>query len=185
MTPVLPIAGGRLRPATMHDLDRVLGLLHDETVRRYLCDEICLPRETVRDMLTRSETLAASGLGFWIIEQRPSGFSGIVGLQPVSTHVMKSPLVKDGIEPLIALQPTYIGRGLASAALRSVMRYAGTSLALDRLVAAVDEPNERSRRLMQRTGFKEVGRLEGPAHELVLYECQLVADPAPSGNNCV
>jgi RimJ/RimL family protein N-acetyltransferase len=44
---------------------------------------------------------------------------------------------------------------------------------LERLVAAVDEPNERSHRLMLRCRFSGIGRGPGPKHKLVFYERRL------------
>ncbi len=46
------------------------------------------------------------------------------------------------------------------------------TLGLTRIVAVVDEPNTRSRRLIERAGFVRTGDAVGPLHRLVLYECR-------------
>ena len=61
MKPVLPVPNGRLRPSRESDLDDLTRLLRDPQVRRYLCDDIDLPRETVAEMLTRSDELGRTG----------------------------------------------------------------------------------------------------------------------------
>ncbi len=155
------------------NLDGLVRLLHDEAVRRYLCDDIVLPRETVAAMLAHSEQLESHGLGLWVIEDVRERFAGIAGLQPVSAEASTAPVMAGGVEPIIALNPKYWGQGLAGEALNALIRYAQGSLGLSRLVAAVDQPNARSHRLMQRHGFTVMGSTPGPANELVLYELPL------------
>ena len=104
-----------------------------------------------------------------MIEQVDAPFAGIAGLQPVSAELDVAPAMAGGIEPLIALDPAHWGEGLAAEALDALILYARESLGLSRLVAAVDLPNARSQRLMQRCGFTAVGKAPGPAYELVLY----------------
>jgi len=179
MKPCLSMSRGRLRPAMADNLDGLVRLLHDEEVRRYLCDDIALPRETVAAMLARSEQLDSHGLGLWVIEPMREGFAGIAGLQPVSAAAGAAPAMAGGVEPIIALYPEYWGQGLAGGALDALIHHARGSLGLSRLVAAVDQPNARSHRLMQRSGFTAMGRTPGPANELVLYTLPLGEAEAP------
>ncbi len=106
---------------------------------------------------------------------------GLVRLQPVSAEAGAAPAMAGGVEPLIALHPKSWGQGLAGKALDALIRYARGSLGLSRLVAAVDQPNARSHRLMKRCGFTTMGRTPGPAHELVLYTLPLGEADAPTG----
>lgn len=151
---------GQLRPATSDDLDSLVRLLHDEEVRRHLCDDALLPRETVAEILRRSERLDSRGLGLWVIEDMRERFAGIVGLQPVSAEAGAAP-------------------AMAGESLAALIRYARGPLGLPRLVAAVDQPNARSHRLMQRCGFAAMGRTSGPADELLLYNLPLREAEAP------
>ena len=80
MKPCLSVPRGRLRPATADNLDGLVRLLHDEEVRRYLCDDVVLPRETVAAMLARSEQSESHGLGLWVVEHMRECFVGIAGL---------------------------------------------------------------------------------------------------------
>ena len=177
MRTVLTMPRGRLRPATTEDLDTLLGLLHEEEVRRYLCDNTMLPRETVAAMLTQSTQLDARGLGLWMIEQPSGDCLGVAGLQPVPVEMSAVPTIAGFIEPIIALRPEYWGHGLAGEAMATLRDYARGSLRLAQLVAAVDEPNTRSHRMMQHCGFTPVGTTPGPANELILYRLQLSQAP--------
>ena len=160
LTPVE--SGPRLRPTTAGDLEILVALLHDAQVRRYLCDDTLLPRDTVAAMLADSVELDMRGLGLWVIETADRRIAGIAGLQPASWDAVET-------EPIIALLPEHWGLGRASAALGALIVYARDALALPGLVAAVDRPNARSHRLLGRCGFVETGTTAGPAHELVLY----------------
>ena len=162
-----------MRPATADDLDSLVRLLHNEEVRRYLCDDSELPREAVAEMLARSHRLEPQGLGLWVIEHMGEGFAGIAGLEPVSAEAGGAPAMAGGVEPTIAIAPDYWGQGLAAQVLNALIYYARDALGLSRLVGAVDRPNARSHRMMQRCGFAVLGKAPGPAHELVLYEMQL------------
>lgn len=173
MKPCLSTPRGRLRPATADNLDGLVRLLHDRQVRRYLCDDTVLPRETVAEMLARSERLDSRGFGLWVIEHMSECFAGIAGLQPVLAEAETAPAMAGGVEPIVALNPEYWGQGLAGETLNVLILYARGSLKLSRLVAAVDQPNARSHRLMQRCGFRATGKAPGPANELVLYELPL------------
>lgn len=179
MKPCLSMPHGRLRPAKTDNLDGLVRLLHDEKVRRYLCDGFALPRETVAGMLARSDALDSQGLGLWVIEHTHNAFAGIAGLEPVSAEAGTAPAMAGGIEPIIALNPEHWGQGLASEAMDALIVYARRSLRLPRLVAAVDQPNAGSHRLMQRCGFTVMGKAPGTANELVLYKLLLGSAEAP------
>jgi RimJ/RimL family protein N-acetyltransferase len=56
--------------------------------------------------------------------------------------------------------------------LSAILAHGFGTLGLTRIVAAVDEPNTRSRSLMERAGFAPTATVPGPLHPLVLYECR-------------
>lgn len=170
MKPCLAVSAGRLRPLAKYDLDDLTTLLQGPDVRRFLCDDAVLPEEAMLEMLERSDRLDVRGLGLWAIELGERGFAGVVGLEPVTEGIEASPEMAGGVEPIIALSPEFWGRGVATEALKAVVRYARNRLGLSRLVAAVDEPNVQSHRLIQRCGFVAIGKASGPANILVLYE---------------
>lgn len=176
MKPRLPLSRDCLRPATADDLEDLLSLLHDPLVRRYLCDDALLPRADVVAMLAQSDVLDSRGLGLWIIEDVEQSCVGVAGLLPAPKDAGWTVPDVDGgdaVEPVIALRPGRWRQGLACEALDALTSYARSALDLTRLVAAVDQPNRRSHRLMLRCGFRLMGLAPGPAHELSLYELSL------------
>jgi len=66
--PTIQLPGLTLRPARAGDLASLCARLHLPQVRKYLCDDIVLPRETVAGMLARSRKLDEAGLGLWALE---------------------------------------------------------------------------------------------------------------------
>ncbi|MCR9138311.1 MAG: GNAT family N-acetyltransferase [Alphaproteobacteria bacterium] len=169
MKPCLPFVGGQLRPMQIAHRDHVTRILRHRDVRRFLCDDRQVSREEVTEMLKSSENLEDRGLGLWIIETGHTTVAGVIGLEPVSEILATIPGMAGQIEPVIALDPRHTGGGLATRALNRLISHARTSLQLSGLVAAVDEPNHRSHRLMRRCGFKSTGHADGPAHRLALY----------------
>jgi [ribosomal protein S5]-alanine N-acetyltransferase len=174
MKPLIRLRAVTLRPASGDDLDRLCGLLWQEDVRRYLCDDVVLPRATIASMLARSDALDAQSLGLWTIAGGVPEMAGVVGLQPASDAISAAMAGEPGqIEPVIALHPAAWGRGLGAAAIDALAEHAWRQCRLPRLVAAVDEPNVRSHRLMTRCNFIVTGATPGPRHRLRLYERRL------------
>ncbi|MFM1815208.1 MAG: hypothetical protein RLZ98_1903 [Pseudomonadota bacterium] len=173
MKPVFAAAFGSLRPAVMADTDALVELLHDPDVRRYLCDDVLVPRSFVEEKLEASLALDAEGLGLWILDKPGAGMIGIAGLQPASWKAPHLALPEPAIEILIALFPAHWGRGIASSAVRTLIDYAASGCCLSRIVAAADAPNERSHRLLSRSGFRVLGTTPGPAHENLVYDLTL------------
>ncbi|MEM8971167.1 MAG: GNAT family N-acetyltransferase [Pseudomonadota bacterium] len=174
--PDIDIADGHLRPADTDDLQFLIELLHNLEVRRYLCDDRALPRESVAELLSTSKELDPRGLGLWIIEQTGSGAVGIVGLQPVSFELADPSVQGERIEPIIALHPGSWGKGIATRAMNTLIQYAGSVLGLDDLLAAVDVPNTRSCALMLRCGFVPAGYANGPANRLMLFRLDVAGN---------
>ena len=170
MKPTIALAQLTLIPVDLDLIDRVCDLLWHPDVRRFLCDDNILPQAIIRGMLSRSIELDVQHLGLWAIEQVTGEFAGICGLQPVGHSAGSDLLVAGAIEPLIALHPRVWGCGIATMVVNQLVNHARDNCGLNRLVAAVDDPNERSRRLMLRCGFCEIGRSAGPKHMLVFYE---------------
>lgn len=173
MKPAIERADLRLIPATTADLDRFCALLWDREVRLYLCDDRILPREMIAGFLEDSASLDAQGLGLWTIEARDGAFAGLAGLKAVPEEAASHPAMGHGIEPTIALDPHFWGRGMATGSLRALQRYAARDLRLSRMLGIVDVPNQASHRMMRQCGFREIGSGQGPKYPAVYYDCAL------------
>ena len=71
---------------------------------------------------------------------------------------------------MIAISERCWGRGVAFDAARTAMRHGFEVLKLDRILAGVDLPNQRSHRLMARLGFAPTGETDGPKYRARTYE---------------
>jgi [ribosomal protein S5]-alanine N-acetyltransferase len=171
-----------LRPATDADQNELWRLLTDRQVRRYLCDDRILTQAELREMLAESMAQWPAGMGLWLLWGYEENVVGCVGLHPVSPDIMvHAPHLAGEIEPSIALAPEHWGRGFAAEALAAAAAYAFDTLGLGHLVAVVDEPNERSHRLMLRVGFTPTGTTAtGPCYPLRTWRLVRSALLAPS-----
>lgn len=152
------------------DLDRVHDLLTQPGVRRHLCDDTVLERAQVERLRQEAVAYEADGLGLWSVLTAQGAWIGLIGLQPVSGEAARAFADFAGaVEPVVALRPEAWGRGYAEEALRRAAHYAFLDLRHGRLVALVDEPNVRSHRLLERTGFEVVGTGPGPKFPLRAY----------------
>ena len=164
MLPVLTTPRLVLRPATDADIDPVWRMLVLPEVRRYLCDDVVLPRATVAALMRESH--GGAGMGTWIAE-RAGGFAGIASLKPVPQVLVDLvPMLAGEVEPTIALMPPLWGQGLASEMLGAVLAHGFTTLALPRIAAICDAPNTGSARMLARAGFRETGAFPGIAYQL-------------------
>jgi len=170
MKMTLHLPGLTLVPAKMGDVERVGDLLREPEVRRYLCDDEIYPREKIEEILAQSDRLNARQIGMWLIQQEMLGFVGFCSVAPVTGMAAQHPLMKDGLEPVVAIHPRARGHGFASQAVIACTQQAAMVCRIKRLVANVDEPNVDSHRLLIRCGFMMMGRCEGPKYPLILYE---------------
>ena len=140
-----------LVPFCRADVDVLHALWTDPGVRRYLWDDMVIPRrraaETVEAALATAD---AAGVGMWSIRllDQPDIVIGFCGLR----------FLPDGkdVELLYGLLPQFWRRGLATEASSAVLRYAFGELGLPRIFAGADAPNARSFGVMERLGMTPV-----------------------------
>ena len=173
MKPYLVLPRGRLRPIAAEDLEDFERLLHRAEVKRFLCDDQVLGRHDVSSILKENLLLDRNGLGLWVIELEQCKFAGVVGLAPVTPVLAQSSIMREQIEVTVALHSELFGQGVAFNALSQIINHAKLGLNLSKVVAAVDLPNTRSHRLLDRAGFISHGQIDGPANPLILYVLEL------------
>jgi ribosomal-protein-alanine N-acetyltransferase len=143
-----------LRAVETDDGEVLHAIFTEPGVRRFLFDDILLTREE-----TQRHVEAAVSHGAWVV-YNDGKIVGLVSLRPTDV----------GRELMIAVSEHCWGRGLAFEAAQATMRHGFDGLNLDRILASVDLPNERSHRLMLRLGFLPCGESEGPRYRLRNYE---------------
>jgi [ribosomal protein S5]-alanine N-acetyltransferase len=166
--PLPPIATDRLslRPFTQDDVDVLHAVWTDPDVRRYLWDDIVIPRERAVDVVrSHLESVAASGIGYWVVhtaEDKPViGFCGFRFIEGGNE-----------IELMYGLLPQYWRRGLATEASRAALDYLWRNTSFVRAWARTDPPNTKSVEVMRRLHMRHVSStatiisyvIERPAH---------------------
>jgi ribosomal-protein-alanine N-acetyltransferase len=170
MSGEIPTERLRLVPVTEDDEARLWELLALPEVRRYLCDDSVLPRASVAAMIGES-LKPASITTLWRVATEGADCIGLVGLRPPSQgSLVLRAIGWRSLELVIALAPHFRGWGLATEAVDAVAAYAGQDGVTFALVGCVDQPDQRSHRLMRRCGFSELGRAAGLQRPLVIYE---------------
>lgn len=152
-----------LRAVELADGDALHAIFTEPGVRQYLFDD---------ELLTRAETQrhleAACAHGAWAILQDDEVI-GLTSLRPTG----------EGRELMIVVGERHWGAGVAFAAAQAAMRHGFEVLKLRRILAAVDLPNERSHRLMQRLGFLPMGEVDGPKYRARTYVAVNTATARP------
>jgi [ribosomal protein S5]-alanine N-acetyltransferase len=148
----------KLRAVETSDGDALHAIFTESRVMEYLFDGTPPDRDATQGHVEAAITHPAWTI---IVED---WIAGLVSLRPVA----------DGDhELIIVLSSRWWGKGLAFSASQQAMRHGFGVLKLPRILATVDEPNARSRRLMTRLGFRPTGEGPGPKFR----QCFYVATP--------
>lgn len=182
--PVLRTERLLLRPVCDGDTDELHRLFVDPAVRRFLWDDVSIPRRTAVEVIAASrESFSRFGFGQWTARERgdPDVIVGFSGLRRFD-----EPSDPPKVELLYGLYPSHWGRGLATEAARAVLERGFESCGLERIYAGADLPNRSSFRVMERLGMRPWRRLEIDGQEADYYVLErpsrAVADRAePAG----
>jgi [ribosomal protein S5]-alanine N-acetyltransferase len=152
---------------TAPSLGRFHSLVVDEHVRRYLMDGEILPREWSEERIRDSHALfERRGVGLWLVEKKGSrellGFCGFLEL----------PFLPDQPQLVYALPERFAGKGYGTEMARASIDYARSRAGFKDIVAAVDEVNTKSCKLLERIGFTHIKTIEGNLGPTLLYRLQ-------------
>ncbi|MBS1786774.1 MAG: GNAT family N-acetyltransferase [Acidobacteria bacterium] len=167
----------RLMPFQRSDVDDLHRMWTEPEVRKYLWDDLVIPRDTVVAIVENSlQSFAESGLGFWMLNLKGSfriaGFAGLRHFRLPESNYQE-------VEVLYGLLPDYWGKGLATEAAEAILQYGFQQLRLERIYAGADPPNIASIKVMERLGMKFLCtvNLNGlPAIYYVMRKSQFQAD---------
>jgi RimJ/RimL family protein N-acetyltransferase len=131
-------------------------LVEDEHVRRYLMDGAVLRREWSAERIRDSQALfVRRGVGIWLAYDKTShelvGFCGF----------LEMPQVHPEPQIVYAISERFMGKGFAVEMARAAITQARTRAGFERIVAAVDEVNVASRRVLEKLGFERIATLQG------------------------
>jgi [ribosomal protein S5]-alanine N-acetyltransferase len=153
--PILRTPRLTLLPYTENDIDALHTIWTDPEVRRYLWDDIVIPRERAAEVVLDSIASARMhGIGYWTVRTRAEG--AVIG--DCGFRFFDGP---DAIELLYSLARSHWGQGLAFEGSQAALAYAWTSTPFERVYAKIDTPNEASIGLVRRLGFDWVSSANG------------------------
>ena len=144
------------RPLTLEFLDDFHQLVEDAHVRRFLMDGQIFPREWSEQRVADSIRLFdRRGVGLWLARQRENdelvGFCGFLEI----------PSVHPDPQLVYAMLERFTGMGYATEMARTVITEARRQPGFNTIVAAVDEMNVASVRVLYKIGFRQVATQTG------------------------
>lgn len=152
------------RSLTARDLASFHELVCEESVRRFLFDGQLMPLEWCAQAIdTASAEAARSGLGLWLLSERegaqPVGFAGYFRFEGPD-----SPL-----QFLYAVRESHTGHGYGREAAVALIDFAREHCGQWDIVAAVNEKDVGSRKVLERVGFQEAGSVPGAYGHMLRY----------------
>ena len=152
-----------MRPYRHEDVDALHALWTEAEMRRYLWDDVIIPRETAEQTVAASiADVAVHGYGQWALTLAgDDSIIGFCGFRPW----------EEGGEPelLYGLTWPLWGRGLAFEASRAGLLYLVRTARSYKVWAATDEPNIASQKVLARLGMKAVDSRPGKAWTTLRY----------------
>jgi RimJ/RimL family protein N-acetyltransferase len=156
----------RIRWFDVGDAPFIFDLLNEPSWIRFIGDKNIGTLDDARRYLENGPIAmyARAGFGLYAVEAKATGAPiGMCGLIKRETL--------DDVDLGFAFLPAYWGKGIAFESASAVMRYGRSALGLRRVVAILSHDNDRSRRLLERLGFRfeRTVRLTSGDEELDLY----------------
>ena len=156
----------RLTPLVEADIDLSIELWTDPEVVKYICD--VATEDELRAEMPGSIKRGGSGcIGIWCVADRISGEKvGSAYLLPIPVEeteidfdLLVPDLMPDGdIEVGYFIKRSAWGKGYATEVCKRLLEFAFQDSPLKELVASVDDENDASKNVLQKTGFTDRGR---------------------------
>jgi ribosomal-protein-alanine N-acetyltransferase len=154
----------RLDPLDAGDGAEFLALFRDPAVRKYLLDDQLVdPPWVANEIRASSERFARGSVGLFVARLRGTRghLAGVAGLRPYQGAELQI---------LYAVAPEAAGKGVASEMVGAVLDYSFDVARLASVRATIDAPNRASLRLVDRLGFRFVGKAPAERFELYVFE---------------
>lgn len=170
--PAWVLRTGRLlmAPVGAGDLRELTALKADPRVFAIMLGGVRTACRTAEELADDIAFWGARGFGMWSVRDRTtSRFLGVAGL-------MERPDGR-GVALRFALWTEAQGRGLASEAAITALRFGHERARLERIIAVARETNFGSRTLLGGIGMWECDAFEQAGHLMIVYESLAPADP--------
>lgn len=148
----------RLRPLAETDVDAMWPVVSDPEFPRMMSWDAHTSKQQTLEYVQHVEAQLAAGASIaWAIEYQ-GAFVGTIGLDDIAFQ--RRAWRVDRAELGYWLVPTLWGNGLMTEAATAVVRWGFDVLGLHKITVGCLVENEASRRVIEKIGFKYVGRLE-------------------------
>jgi ribosomal-protein-alanine N-acetyltransferase len=156
-----------LKQPALSDFDELFLLRTDPQVMQYIGTGTIQTKEQVKDFVEMGISYSAEyGMSFYsVFEKETNNFVGQAGLFHLGFNI-KQP----DIELAYRLNTQYWNKGYASELARALIDYGFNQLSLPKIVAVVHPQNERSRRVMEKSGMSYHGMIDYKDTKLPCYE---------------
>jgi ribosomal-protein-alanine N-acetyltransferase len=143
----------RMRPFVREDVDALHRLWTDPQVRKYLWDDIVIPREQAVEVVESSiASFEQRGFGLWAAF--PKNKDELIGF--CGFRLFDDP---PEVEILYGMAPAYWGHGLATEAAIAMLRCGFEECGFGRIYAGADPPNAASFRVMEKCNMAFAKRM--------------------------
>jgi ribosomal-protein-alanine N-acetyltransferase len=163
-----------LRPVSVDDLEDVWPWVSDPAFPRFMSWRAHVDRDETRAILKATAEQVASGVALhWSIVHEGKAV-GRISLEAIEWR--KRALRLDRAELGYWMAPPLWGQGLMTEAAQAVIRFGFEAVGLHKIVVRCFAENEASRRVIEKCGFRLVGRMEddiwrdGTWHAHLLFE---------------
>jgi ribosomal-protein-alanine N-acetyltransferase len=155
---VIPTARLTIRPFVDGDVDPVFAIASQPEFSKHMSWRAHADKATTKEFITHSLAVAASNAGaVWAIEHDGKTV-GCIGLDNLRWHL--GSLRVDRAELGYWLAPALWNKGLMTEAASAVMRFAFEKIGLHKVTTRCFVDNAASRRVIEKVGFRFVGRAE-------------------------
>ncbi len=166
-----------LTPFALTDLDLALEMWTDPEVVRYICD-VMTEAEIHQEMSDSTKRGGNGGIGIWCIVDRKTGEKlGDSYLLPLPVDeddtdfslVVMGQMPDAEIEIGFFLKRSAWGRGYATEVCKRLLQFAFQEVSLDEVVSSVDEENVASKKVLEKCGLLDRGRMRSYGKDNPIY----------------
>jgi len=167
----------RLAPFVADDIDLALEMWTDAEVVKYICD-VLTEAEIHAEMVNSVKRGGDGGIGLWCVTDRQSGEklgdSYLLPL-PIDEDDTDYSLVVMGQMPDADIEIGYFlkrsawGKGYATEICERLLQFAFQEIALNEVVASVEPENVASRRILEKCGLLNGGRMRCYGKDTPVY----------------
>ena len=152
-----------LSPIAEHEVEELHQLWSQPAVRKYLCDNLVIPLDRVKDMVVESIiAFQDNRYGMWVARlKQKQPIIGFTGYWPFFNP--------PELQLIYGLSQDYWGQGLATEMGRSLLHYGFQTYRFDVISASADVPNLPSIAVMRRLGMTFEKQVVIDGQDLVFY----------------